>query len=85
MNNLTESTLICVEFFKPMQGSRVWYFGSLAAVYSMFSEEEIGCKVETLYCAGLDHGERKITRHCVIYKEKMYRKAHKTKKIALTL
>lgn len=79
-NTLPTSTLIIVEFFRKMNGRKVWYFGSLAAIYELFTPEQIGCKLETLWNYSLDYGECKITNTCVISKEIIYRKAHKTKK-----
>ena len=79
-NTLPTSTLIIVEFFRKVNGRRVWYFGSLAAIYELFTPEDIGCKLESLWNTDLDYGEYKITKQCVIYKEKLYRKAHKVKK-----
>jgi hypothetical protein len=79
-NTLSTSTLIIVEFFRKVNGHKVWYFGRLAAIYELFTPEQIGCKLETLWNCSLDHGESKITAHCVITKEIMYRKAHKVKK-----
>ena len=82
MHNTTlpTSTLIIVEFFRKINGRRVWYFGSLAAIYELFTPEDIGCKLESLWNTGLDYGDYKITKQCVIYKEKLYRKAHRVKK-----
>ena len=79
-NTLPTSTLIIVEFFRKINGRKVWYFGSLAAIYELFTPEQIGCRLETLWNYSLDHGESKITTYCVISKEIMYRKAHKVKK-----
>lgn len=79
-NTLPTSTLIVVEFFRKMNGRKVWYFGSLAAIYELFTPEQIGCKLETLWNDSLGYGESKRTKHCVITKEIMYRKAHKVKK-----
>lgn len=79
-NNPPTSTLIIVEFFRKMNGRKVWYFGSLAAIYELFTPEQIGCKLETLWNSSLDYGGCKITNTCVISKEIIYRKAHKTKK-----
>ena len=82
MHNTTlpTSTLIIVEFFRKTNGRKVWYFGSLAAIYELFTPEQIGCKLETLWNDSLGYGEYKITKQCVITKEIMYRKAHKVKK-----
>lgn len=79
-NTLSTSTLIVVEFFRKVNGHKAWYFGSLAAIYELFTPEQIGCKLETLWNSSLDYGGCKITNTCVISKEIIYRKAHKTKK-----
>lgn len=79
-NTLPTSTLIIVEFFRKMNGRKVWYFGSLAAIYELFTPEQIGCKLETLWNYSLDYGESKITTYCIITKEIIYRKAHKINK-----
>lgn len=76
-NTLSSTSLIVVEFFIPIKGSRLWYFGSLAAIYEMFTPEEVGCKLASLWNASLQGGDKKITRRCVIYKQVMYRKSHK--------
>lgn len=34
-------------------GAEEFYFGSLAAVFDMFSEEEVGVKLQTLYSVGM--------------------------------
>ena len=56
-----------MEFFSKENGRKVWYFGSLAAIYELWNDS-------------LSYGESKITKYCVITKEIIYRKAHKTKK-----
>lgn len=33
------------------------YFGSLAAIYDMFSAEQIGCAVEVLWAYNIEHGK----------------------------
>ena len=77
---LPTSTLIIVEFFRKTNGRKVWYFSSLAAIYELFTPEQIGCTYGSLRVASPGYGEYKITKHCVITKEIMYRKAHKVKK-----
>ncbi len=76
---LTEAGLVKVQFFKPVNGAKEWYFGSMAAIYELFTAEEIGCKLETLWAARLEVGECKATRKCTVYRLKMYRKAQKRK------
>lgn len=76
---LPASTLIIVEFFRKTNGRKVWYFGSLAAIYELFTPEQIGYKLESLWNNSFGYGEYKITKHCVITKEIMYRKARKSR------
>lgn len=77
LKTLSESALIKVQFFKPRNGHLEWYFGSLAAIYELFTPEEIGCKLETLWAAGLKEGDCKATRQCTVYKLRMFRKMQK--------
>lgn len=78
-NTQPTSTLIVVEFFRRVNGRKVWYFGSFTAIYELFTPEQIGCKLETLWNSALGYGEHKITKQCVIYKEIMYHKARKSR------
>ena len=69
---LTISNIIEVRFGN---GKRE-YFGSLSAIYEMYTDEEIGCKLYQLHDnahlrAG---GEPFITPKCKIYKRIVYRK-----------
>lgn len=52
-------------------------FGSLATIYEMFTPEEVGCKLASHWNASPKADDKKITRHCVIYKQVMYRKSQK--------
>ena len=56
------------------------FVGPAVLFDELFTPEDIGCKLESLWNASLDYGDYKITKRCVIYKEKLHRKAHKTKK-----
>ena len=78
MNNLSKGKVIKVTFFKPVQGDL--YFGSLAAIYEMFTPAQIGCNLETLWGAKIEPGRPKATRSCVISKHEVYRKKQDNKK-----
>lgn len=69
--------IIKVEFFVPLNGKKEHYFGSLAAIYDVFTPQQIGCKLETLWNAGIEEGKPKSTHHCVISKHKVRRKNRK--------
>lgn len=55
----------------PMQGdSRTeFYFSSLSAIYDIFTEEQIGCKVTRLWNIGVSNGTPYNGRLCQITKE----------------
>ena len=67
-NTLPISTLIIVGVFRQQEGRKVWYFGSLAAIYELFTPEQIGCTYGSLRVNAPGYGEYKITKQCVIYK-----------------
>ena len=60
-------------------GGTEFYFGSLAAIYEMFSASEVGCRLEALWAANIDEAHPKATCSCVISKHKLYRKSRKNK------
>lgn len=76
MGKINEN-IIKVEFFVPLNGKKEHYFGSLAAIYEVFTPQQIGCKLETLWNAGIEEGNPKSTHHCVISKHKVRRKNQK--------
>lgn len=76
MEKLSEK-IIKVEFFLPVQGKKDHYFGSLAAIYEVFTPQQIGCKLEALWGAGIEDGKPKSTRLCVISKHELHRKKQK--------
>ena len=68
---LTTSNIIEVRF---NNGKRV-YFGSLSAIFEMFTYVEIGCRLYDLYQADLQlGGEPFATPKCKISKQIVYRK-----------
>lgn len=55
-----------------------FYFGSLAAIYEVFTPEQVGCKVECLWNAGITAGKPYANKLCIVTRETMTRKAQKT-------
>lgn len=68
---LNAEQMIRVVFPQPINGQLEYYFGSLAAMYEMFDEEQIGCKLTTLQAARFAY---KATRKCTITKLQLFRK-----------
>ena len=60
-------------------GEQDFYFGSLAAVFDMFSEAEVGVSLRALYCIGLVADGLAFTSPLGVEFKKltMYRKAQK--------
>jgi hypothetical protein len=80
MEKLTTRTVIRVRFMHPVieKGGRTdFFFGSMAAIYDVFTPEEIGCRLGTLYAANITPDRFKTTANCVISKHRMYTKKHK--------
>ena len=61
----SKGRIVKVELFTP-DGRKEYYFGSLKAIYTELTEEEVGCKLETLYGAGLSDGGCYANKRCVI-------------------
>ena len=77
----TRSTIIRVRFFDaPLHDQPTkteFYFGSLTAIYEVFSPKQVGCRVETLWNADIDFGKPYRNRLCEVSKEKLVRKPQK--------
>jgi hypothetical protein len=56
-----------------------YYFGSLAAIYTMFSHEEIGLRLSTLHLKGVSRAPYD-TGKCIISKHKLYTKKNEQTK-----
>ena len=82
MEKITVETIIKVQFLNP--DPQTWrtefYFGSLAAIFEVFTEDEVGCKLNTLWAAKIDHQHPKVTPKCIVSKQFLYRKKQKTAK-----
>lgn len=77
MEKITTESIIRVQFLQPVAehgGQTDFYFGSLAAIYEVFTPEQVGCKLETLWAAKIDALHPKTTPRCVVSKQALYRK-----------
>ncbi|MBR5282864.1 MAG: hypothetical protein IKU22_08825 [Alistipes sp.] len=54
-----------------------FYFYSLAAIYEVFTPEQVGCTVRTLWNAGIEVGKPYYNRLCSVKKEPISRKPQK--------
>lgn len=50
------------------------YFGSLSAIFEIFTPEQIGCTLKSLWAAKVDINKPKVTSKCIISKHYIYRK-----------
>lgn len=53
---------------------RDFYFGCLSAIYDLFTPEQVGCRVATLWNADIRVGKPYANRLCVISREPFTRK-----------
>jgi|GEM_PF-2318255 len=51
-----------------------YFFTSLAAIYELFSSEEVGCKVQHLWNLQICENKPYIGKKCSIYKVTLYTK-----------
>ena len=58
---------------------RDWYFGSITAIYSVFSEEEIGFTKNYLLHAGLSGNGTVFSKNAIIKQSKLIRATFKHK------
>lgn len=83
MAKMQNSEKISVEHFvkvtfpQPINNKTEYYFGSLAAIYEVFDEDEIGCKLTTLQA---NKWEFKATRRCTITKLELIRKRQQNRR-----
>ncbi len=74
MKKITEH-IIKVQFLFFVDQQTEYYFGSLAAIFNKFTEEQIGCSLNTLYRSNIEVGQPKSTRNCIISKHILLRKS----------
>ena len=80
MEKITKESIIRVQFLNPVAeygGQTDFYFGSLAAIFELFTKEQVGCQLETLWSAKIDPLHPKTTPKCVVSKQVLYRKKQK--------
>lgn len=72
-----------VQFFNRPAGSyteqREFFFGSLAAIYELFTPEQIGCKVDNLWNIHVSDGVPYVNSLCRITRETLIRKERENK------
>ena len=57
--------VVKVELFT-RDGRKEYYFGSLKAIYTELTEEQVGCKLATLYNSGITDERCYANARCVI-------------------
>lgn len=74
-------TIIKVQFSEPPLASEPnrteFYFGGLAAIYDLFTPEQVGCGVKHLWNYGITVDRPYRNRRCVVSKEVMRRKTRR--------
>jgi hypothetical protein len=63
-----------VSFIEPVNGKTDYIFGSLAAIFDVFSPEQIGCKVTRLWNLKIFEDKPYAGRKCTVSKEPLHRK-----------
>ena len=65
--------VVHVHLTRDIRKKRDWYFGSITAIYSVFSEEEVGFTKNYLMHAGLSDGGTVISRNAIIKQSELIR------------
>jgi hypothetical protein len=63
-----------VSFKEPIDGKTDYFYGSLSAIFTNFTPEEIGCKVQRLWNIKITEDKPYFGRKCTITKEPLARK-----------
>ena len=76
MGKITKGNIISVNFYKGEPAH--YFFGSLAAIFEVFTPEQVGCTLDWLWVKGRFDNERHAicTSTCVIARHTIYRKAN---------
>lgn len=70
----TTSPFIRVHFYEPKSNGKTdFYFGSLKAIFEVFTRDEVGCTLGSLYSTGFDENGRRATKKCLIEKTHLTR------------
>jgi hypothetical protein len=72
-----KNSIYRVSFKEPIDGKADWFYGSLAAIFTNFTPEEIGCGVRRLWNVKITEERPYRGRKCTITKEHLTRKKHK--------
>ena len=83
MSKNKTSTIYHVRFLEApdASGEIDFYFGSLAAIYDVFTSEQVGCKIENLWNKNLSDGGswsgyKCSVTHCTLIRKKTNRGGH---------
>lgn len=73
------SKVIHVHLTHPVDGvkQRDWYFGSISAVYTVFTAEQVGATKGYLLHAGLSGNGTVMTKRAIIKQSTLIRGSHK--------
>lgn len=74
---MRENKIYLVKFNEPIDGQNDFIFGSLAAIYDHFTDNDIGCKVERLWSIGVAKGKEYRSDRCSIKAQILMRKTTK--------
>ncbi len=66
--------------FPEMPHQKFFLFSSLAAIFEIFSPEQIGCGIGRLYNLKVPDGSTYSGKRCIIRREKVYSKRQSTTK-----
>lgn len=69
------SKIYHIQFREPVRGKTDYYFGSLSAIYDVFTEEDIGCGVRRLWNLKIDEDNPYEGRKCTIKVGELIRKS----------
>ena len=74
--------IYAVTFFSaplPSEGRRkLFLFSSLAAIYEMFTPQQIGCSLGHLYNLRISDGAVYGGQQCIVHRERLYSKPQKS-------
>ena len=68
----TIQSIIKLTFKQPINGKTEYYFGSIKAMFELFTPEQLGCTLRDIYDFRI-----RDTSLCKISKHKLYRKKNK--------
>lgn len=74
-----DSSIIKVSFFVPVEGKTDYYFTSLAAIYDLFTPEQIGLSLSRLWVSHVRADNPRVTQTCRISREILHSKTQKKK------